>query len=111
MEENKYKADSQRDIEGLFVTIPISILTDKKLTASDKIVFGVIAMSCQSTGWGHRTNKTIAKLTGYSIKSVERSFQVLNKRDYIHSEWDGEKQQRFYEVIVKVGNRVPGKKK
>lgn len=98
--------DPERDIEGLYVTIPVAILNDKKLSLPTKIIAGIIALSCNNkTGYGHRSNRKIAEMTNLSLRAVERGFTELKKERYIQIDWDNKKQQRFYCLLFEIGKR------
>ena len=108
-EKKELGYDPEREIEGLYGALPIVIISDSKLTPVTRLVAVVIAMTCSKTGFGHRSNRHIAKYTNVSIRAVETAFMQLEKQGYLVREWDNLKQQRFYQWTFETGKKYKKK--
>lgn len=109
--EEKFGLYPDRDVEGFYGSIPLTMVRDKRLTATMIRIAIIISQSCGRNGWGHRSNRQIAKESCTSIRAVEDAFKQLESCDYIQREWDPERQQRFYHWNFEIGKKFDKKNK
>ena len=66
--------------------IPATVMADKKLSPTSKLVYGIIAALSQKEGHCWASSKFIAKQCGYSRVSVSRRISELADAGYIKVE-------------------------
>lgn len=84
-----------------FIIIPSVLLADKKLTPSDRIVYGVIYwFEKLKEGTCTASNETIARIAVVSEKAVMAALNRLEKRGYILRFYDDPETKRHRNNIV-----------
>ena len=71
---------------GYFLKVPISILHDKDLNNTEKILLMIISNLSQTNGVCFASNKTLAELNNSSSPTITRNIKSLEDKGYIKSE-------------------------
>ena len=72
------------NLKGIW--IPIEILTDKKLSDKEKIIYAIIIYLSKESNYCYCTNKTISELLNITITQVSRLVNSLKDKNYINIE-------------------------
>ena len=72
------------NLKGIW--IPIEILTDKKISDKEKIIYAIIIYLSKENNYCYCTNKTISQLLNITITQVSRLVNSLKDRNYINIE-------------------------
>ena len=72
------------NLKGLW--IPIEILTDKKLSDKEKIIYAIIIYLSKENNYCYCTNKTISELLNITTTQVSRLVNSLKDKNYINIE-------------------------
>ncbi len=75
---------SNLNLKGIW--IPIEILTDKKLSDKEKIIYAIILYLSKENDYCYLTNKTISELLYISIPQVSKLVNSLKDKKYINIE-------------------------
>ena len=68
---------------GYYITIPMSVVQDKRLKDSCKLLFGIIANLCNQRGYCFASNAYIAKACDMHEITVSKNIQLLIEFDYL----------------------------
>ena len=68
------------------ICIPVEILTDKKLSDKEKIIYAIIIYLSKENQYCFITNKTISKLLNISVTQVSNLINSLKSKEYIDTE-------------------------
>ena len=72
------------NLKGIW--IPIEILTDKKLSDKEKIIYAIIIYLSRENNYCYCTNKTISELLNISVTQVSKLVNSLKDKEYINIE-------------------------
>ena len=72
------------NLKGIW--IQIEILTDKKLSDKEKIIYAIIIYLSKENNYCYCTNKTISELLNITITQVSRLVNSLKDKNYINIE-------------------------
>ena len=72
------------NLKGIW--IPIEILTDKKLSDKEKIIYAIIIYLSKENDYCYCTNKTISELLNITVTQVSRLVNSLKDKNYINIE-------------------------
>lgn len=75
---------SNLNLKGIW--IPVEILTDKKLSDKEKIIYAIVIYLCKENQYCFLTNKTISDLLNISVTQVSNLISSLKKKKYIETE-------------------------
>ena len=75
---------SSLNLKGIW--IPVEILTDKKLSDKEKIIYAIVIYLSKENQYCFITNKTISELLNISITQVSNLINSLKKKKYIETE-------------------------
>lgn len=73
----------EQEIPTYYTMLSASIRYDKRLKASEKILFSEIAFLSQKKGYCYASNRYLAKLYGVSKDTISKRIQNLKKCEYI----------------------------
>ena len=73
------------NLKGIW--IPIEVLTDKKLSDKEKVIYAIIIYLSKENNYCYCTNKTISKLLNITIIQVSRLVNALKNKNYINVEF------------------------
>ncbi|KWZ77961.1 conserved phage C-terminal domain-containing protein [Anaerococcus tetradius] len=73
----------EQEIPTYYTVLSASIRYDKRLKASEKILFSEIAFLSQKKGYCYASNRYLAKLYGVSKDTISKRIQNLKKCEYI----------------------------
>ena len=68
------------------IWIQIEILTDKKLSDKEKIIYAIIIYLSKENDYCYCTNKTISELLNITVTQVSRLVNSLKDKNYINIE-------------------------
>ena len=75
---------SNLNLKGIW--IPIEILTDKKLSDKEKIIYAIVIYLSKENQYCFLTNKTISELLNISVTQVSNLINSLKSKEYIDTE-------------------------
>jgi len=99
---------------GMFAVIPSVVMLDPELTASAKLLYGVITWRSGKYGFCWATNETLAEDVGLSAKRVSPLISQLEERGHIETEIlldksvPGSKRRNIYPIVRSARGLVGG---
>ena len=75
---------SNLNLKGIW--IPVGILTDKKLSDKEKIIYAIVIYLSKENQYCFLTNKTISELLNISVTQVSNLINSLKSKEYIDTE-------------------------
>lgn len=99
----------ENDKNENFIMIKYSILKNKKLNSSEKIVFSTIESLEKQTGFCWATNSNISELTGISPANIQRIITKLVKMDMISKSVDTNKLGGKRRALSTQKDKIDGK--
>lgn len=87
-------------IDTLWAKMPVTLMSNNELTATDKIVYGVIAAFAGGRSRWFGPVKEIAEVAGCSVRSVESAVPKLVRLGYLRTERQGMARMTVNEYTV-----------
>lgn len=85
-----------------FISVPLSIIQDKRLTAPQKILYGIIFSNMDDEGYCRMKNRDFSKILNVSTTSVLRylavleSYQLIRRKVILDDETDEVIERRIF---------------